>query len=149
MQKKPPVDPAFREVASALTEPPRSRHSALYLWLRRNRVHVERHIAEHGINWPDFAATLGKAGVTNRNGEPFTGAAAKQTWFRLRQAIKDRPASEPPVPAPSRRQGEIAHGVASAPAKPTAAVDPTPSDQQDATAIIAKPRTQMDKRSGR
>lgn len=112
MPKKPTAAPAFRDVVAALVEPTQSRHSSAYLWLRQNRRQVERHIADHGINWQDFAAALSTAGVVNRKSEPFSGAAVKQTWFRLGQDIlKQGPARKSRSPVPAARSREIAHGV--------------------------------------
>lgn len=114
MPKKPAATAAFRDVVAALSKPTRSRHSSAYLWLRRNRQQVERQIADHGINWQDFAAALATAGIVNRKGEPFSGAALKQTWFRLRQDIlKQPPARQGRPPIPAARGREIAHGVVS------------------------------------
>jgi len=112
MPKKPTAAPAFRDVVAALVEPTRSRHSSAYLWLRQNRRHVERHIADYGINWQDFAAALATAGIFNRKGEPFSGAAVKQTWFRLGQdMLKQRLVRQGRPPVPAARGREIVRGI--------------------------------------
>ncbi len=111
MPKKPTTTPAFKDVVAALSKPGRSRHSTAYLWLRRNRPQVERQIADHGINWQDFAAALAASGIVNRKGEPFSGAAVKQTWFRLGQDMKKQPPRVVRKPVPAARGREVAHGV--------------------------------------
>lgn len=94
---------------SGISEPARSRHSTLYLWMRRNHAEISEQIALHGVHWPDVAVALGKDGLTDRTGKPPTANTCKQTWYRVAKAAAAPPKPKPP--ASNLRPGEIAPGV--------------------------------------
>ena len=105
------ADPGFREVIAAMPEPPQSRRSAVHVWLRKNSKHVEKQIADRAMDWATFAAALAKVGVTNKDGQAFSGAAVKQTWYRVRPA-GGRPAKAAPAARPKPEAAQLARAIA-------------------------------------
>lgn len=157
---------------AVLTEPKRSRHSALYLWFRRNHPHVAREFGANGVNWPDFARALGQAGLLDRDGKPPTPATAKQTWYRVCREVRARPAPDrPELPAIATDALDLADAVQLVPsstpdqsaARPVPVISPAPvvttrpvsaghdlaDAENDPLDRIRRIRAEMNARSGR
>lgn len=131
-------DPRVRDVLGGLLGEKQGRHSTLYLWMRRNRVHMARQIARKGADWAELAAALGEAGLKDRTGKAPSAATVKQTWYRVCQRADDgRDAKPVPEPRhmPERRPGESVPGVRAVacvpepvrPAMPAAPPSPRPA----------------------
>jgi len=108
-------DLPFRAMMSEISAVQAGRHSTLYLWMRRNHQHIARQMERDGIPWPEFTEAVAKAGLTDRTGKPAQEKTVKQTWFRVRQEIKNRPARQAQAAVQKAKPGEIAPGVAAAP----------------------------------
>ena len=109
-------DLPFRAIMSKISTAQSGRHSTLYLWMRRNHQHITRQMEQDGIPWPEFTEAVAKAGLTDRTGKPAQEKTVKQTWFRVRQEIKNRPARQAQAAVQKTKPNEIAPGVAPAPA---------------------------------
>lgn len=64
------------------------------------------------MNWDAFAAALAKLGITNKAGNPFSGSAVKQTWYRVRPV-----GSKPARVAASRKKAAATETITPAEAE--------------------------------
>jgi len=138
-------DLPFRAIMSGISTVQAGRHSTLYLWMRRNHQHITRQMERDGIPWPEFTEAVAKAGLTDRTGKPAQEKTVRQTWFRVRQEIKNRPIRQSRMAGDKAKPGEIARNIAAAPVAPAlptrlavAASDPTSGDYE-----TPRPKTKL------
>jgi hypothetical protein len=113
-----------------LTEAALSNRSALYVWMLENHDTFAAVVAKAGRpNWQALSEAFGTQGYTDSDGQPPSVEVTRQTWWRVRKAVKARRAKQPPpVAAPAAAS---LRATPSPPAPPVARVLPELGEDDD------------------
>jgi hypothetical protein len=113
-----------------LTEAALSKRSALYVWMLENHDTFAAVVAKAGRpNWQALSEAFGTQGYTDSDGQPPSVEVTRQTWWRVRKAVKARRAKQPPpVAAPAAAS---LRATPSPPAPPVARVLPELGEDDD------------------
>lgn len=103
--------------------------SPLYRWMKKNHDQLTAAFEETPPSWSALAATFGRLGLTDRDGNTPTPKVARQTWYRVRlDVVAGRTRRKGPAQMPLGPR-EVAPGVESLtrqpePAAPSSALVP-------------------------
>jgi hypothetical protein len=90
-----------------LTEAAMSKRSSLYRWMAENHDMFAEVLRKAGRpNWEALAKTLGEQGLSDAGNKPPSEETTRQTWWKVRKAMKARrdrrPPPQPQLPSPQR-----------------------------------------------
>ena len=99
------------------------RRSSLYLWMLENHDTFAATVAEAvRPDWTALAEAFGAEGLTDSDNKPPSPEGTRQTWWKVRKAVKARRDKQPSKPEPTR----LAQEQDSKPSQPSGQQAPSP-----------------------
>jgi hypothetical protein len=83
--------------------------SGLAIWMRENHDAFADRLSKKLPDWVALATLFGKAGLTDRYGNPPKAETARKTWQRVRKEVKEARARDA-VPAPTLTASHLGPG---------------------------------------
>jgi hypothetical protein len=103
--------------------------SGLAIWMRENHDAFADRLSKKLPDWVTLATLFGKAGLTDRYGNPPKAETARKTWQRVRKEVKEMRARDSLAPTPAGSQRErLRSSVIKPSGPPTSPIDEEPAD---------------------